>query len=74
MGGFVDVLYDNRRAGITDAMTINMALGKALPSVIKEGFISVRRGHQHGPAGRTTAVGTGRRTARASARWSGVAR
>ncbi len=39
MGGFVDVLYDNRRAGITDAMTINMALGKALPSVIKEGFI-----------------------------------
>jgi virulence factor Mce-like protein len=39
MGGFVDVLYDNRRAGITDAMTINTALGNALPTVIKHGFI-----------------------------------
>jgi phospholipid/cholesterol/gamma-HCH transport system substrate-binding protein len=38
-GSFVDVLYDNRRAGITDAMTINMAIGRALPSVIRQGFI-----------------------------------
>ena len=29
MGGFIDILYDNRRAGITDAMTINIALGDA---------------------------------------------
>lgn len=39
IGGFVDILYDNRRAGITDAITINAALGRALPTVIKEGFI-----------------------------------
>ncbi len=38
-GSFVDVLYDNRRAGITGAMTINMAIGKALPSVVRHGFI-----------------------------------
>jgi len=38
-GGFIDILYDNRRAGITDAMTINMALGNQLPTVLKEGFI-----------------------------------
>ena len=38
-GGFVDVLYDNRRAGITDAMTINMALGQKLPTIVKQGFI-----------------------------------
>ncbi len=39
MGGFIDILYDNRRAGITDAMTINIALGNKLPTIIKEGFI-----------------------------------
>lgn len=39
MGGFVDILYDNRRAGITDAMTINIALGAKLPTIVKEGFI-----------------------------------
>jgi virulence factor Mce-like protein len=39
MGGFVDILYDNRRAGITDAMTINIALGNKIPSIVKEGFI-----------------------------------
>jgi phospholipid/cholesterol/gamma-HCH transport system substrate-binding protein len=38
-GGFVDILYDNRRAGITDAMTINIALGQKLPTIVKEGFI-----------------------------------
>ena len=39
IGGFVDILYDNRRAGITDAMTMNIALGNELPSIVKEGFI-----------------------------------
>jgi virulence factor Mce-like protein len=39
MGGFVDILYDNRRAGITDAMTINIVLGNKLPTIIKEGFL-----------------------------------
>lgn len=39
MGGFIDVLYDNRRVGITDAMTLNLALGNKLPTVVKEGFI-----------------------------------
>ncbi len=39
MGGFIDILYDNRRAGITDAMTINLALGKNLPTILKEGFL-----------------------------------
>ena len=35
----LDALYDNRRAGITDAMTINIALGNKLPTAIKEGFL-----------------------------------
>jgi virulence factor Mce-like protein len=39
MGGFIDILYDNRRAGITDAMTINIALGNEIPSIVKEGFM-----------------------------------
>ncbi len=39
MGGFIDILYDNRRAGITDAMTINIALGNKLPTIVKEGFL-----------------------------------
>ncbi len=39
IGGFVDVLYDNRRAGITDAMTVNMALGYNLPRTVRAGFI-----------------------------------
>ena len=43
-GSFVDVLYDNRRAGITDAMTINLAVGGELPTVIKEGFIQSEGG------------------------------
>ncbi|WP_183097661.1 MCE family protein [Nocardioides pelophilus] len=38
-GGLVDILYDNRRAGITDAITINIALGDRVPSVLREGFI-----------------------------------
>jgi hypothetical protein len=39
IGGFVDVLYDNRRAGITDAMTVNLALGHNLPNIVKQGFL-----------------------------------
>ncbi len=39
MGGFIDILYDNRRVGITDAMTINIALGDKLPSIVRQGFI-----------------------------------
>jgi virulence factor Mce-like protein len=39
MGGFIDILYDNRRAGITDAMTINIALGNKLPTVVRQGFL-----------------------------------
>jgi virulence factor Mce-like protein len=39
MGGFVDILYDNRRAGITDAMTVNIVLGNQLPTAVKEGFL-----------------------------------
>jgi len=39
IGGFVDVLYDNRRAGITDAMTVNIALGSRLPAALDGGFV-----------------------------------
>jgi virulence factor Mce-like protein len=39
MGGFIDILYDNRRAGITDAMTVNIALGNQLPGVVEHGYI-----------------------------------
>jgi virulence factor Mce-like protein len=38
-GVLVDALYDNRRAGITDAFTINLALGRALKTVTRDGFI-----------------------------------
>ncbi|HWI42571.1 MAG TPA: MCE family protein [Nocardioides sp.] len=35
----LDAVYDNRRAGITDALAINIALGRALPSTLREGFV-----------------------------------
>lgn len=35
----LDVVYDNRRAGITDAIAVNIALGDRLPSTIREGFV-----------------------------------
>ncbi|WP_188113555.1 MCE family protein [Nocardioides humilatus] len=38
-GGFVDVLYDNRRVGITDAISVNLALGKLLPTTVRHGFV-----------------------------------
>lgn len=34
----LDAVYDNRKAGITDALAINSVLGTVLPSVVKEGF------------------------------------
>lgn len=38
-GSLLDAVYDNRKAGITDAVAINLALGKLLPSVVREGFV-----------------------------------
>ena len=38
-GTFVDVLYDHRRVGITDAMTVNLALGARLPTAVERGFV-----------------------------------
>ncbi|NGZ99907.1 hypothetical protein G5V59_05580 [Nocardioides sp. W3-2-3] len=35
----LDAVYDNRKAGITDAFAINIALGSTLPSAVKEGFV-----------------------------------
>ncbi|MEV5003149.1 MlaD family protein [Nocardioides sp. LML1-1-1.1] len=35
----LDAVYDNRKAGITDAFAINIALGTTLPTAIKEGFV-----------------------------------
>ncbi|MEZ0580811.1 MCE family protein [Nocardioides sp. MH1] len=36
-GTFVDVLYDNRRVGITDAITLNLRIGRKLPTTIDDG-------------------------------------
>ena len=35
----LDAVYDNRRAGITDAIAINLALGRRLPTAVREGFV-----------------------------------
>jgi len=35
----LDAVYDNRRAGITDALSVNLALGRTLPSTVREGFV-----------------------------------
>lgn len=40
-GGLVDVLYDNRQAGITDAMTVNLAAGGVLDAAVSHGFVDV---------------------------------
>ncbi len=40
-GAFVDVLYDNRQAGISDAIATNIAVGNALPTVVRNGFVEV---------------------------------
>ena len=34
-----DILYDNRRAGISGAISTNIAVGRAVPSAIREGFL-----------------------------------
>ncbi|KAA1429117.1 MCE family protein [Nocardioides antri] len=38
-GTFTDVLYDYRRVGITDAISLNIALGARLPTVVRKGFV-----------------------------------
>lgn len=35
----LDAVYDNRRAGITDAIAVNIALGKVIPTTVREGFV-----------------------------------
>lgn len=35
----VDAVYDNRRAGITGAITQNIRLGRALPTVLENGYV-----------------------------------
>ncbi|GAA3651604.1 hypothetical protein GCM10022237_09340 [Nocardioides ginsengisoli] len=35
----LDAVYDNRQAGITDALAMNIALGRTLPSAVREGFV-----------------------------------
>jgi virulence factor Mce-like protein len=37
----VDALYDNRRSGITDAVTENIRLGRTLPGAIENGYVRV---------------------------------
>ncbi|KRC58924.1 MULTISPECIES: MCE family protein [unclassified Nocardioides] len=36
----IDAVHDNRRAGITDALAINIALGTTLPKAVREGFVN----------------------------------
>ncbi|TWG97191.1 phospholipid/cholesterol/gamma-HCH transport system substrate-binding protein [Nocardioides sp. J9] len=35
----LDAVHDNRRAGITDALAVNIALGTTLPEAVEEGFV-----------------------------------
>jgi virulence factor Mce-like protein len=35
----MDILYDNRRAGISGAISTNITVGRAVPSAIREGFV-----------------------------------
>ncbi len=35
----LDVLYDNRRAGITDSISTNIRVGAVLPTAVREGFV-----------------------------------
>lgn len=37
----VDALYDNRRSGITDAISENIRLGRTLPGAIDDGYVAV---------------------------------
>lgn len=38
-GRFVDALYDNRRAGITDSITVNLQAGRALDAAVENGYV-----------------------------------
>ncbi|MDN5745832.1 MAG: MCE family protein [Nocardioidaceae bacterium] len=38
-GVLLDAVHDNRRVGITDAIAVNLALGRKLPTVVREGFV-----------------------------------
>lgn len=35
----LDAVHDNRQAGITDAIAVNLALGQTLPGAVREGFV-----------------------------------
>lgn len=35
----LDAVYDNRKAGISGAIAVNIALGKAIPTTVREGFV-----------------------------------
>lgn len=35
----LDAVYDNRKAGITDALAVNIALGRTLPTTLRGGFV-----------------------------------
>lgn len=35
----LDILYDNRRNGITDAIATNIRVGKVFPTAVREGFL-----------------------------------
>lgn len=37
----LDILYDNRRVGITDAISTNIRVGDVLPTAVREGFVRV---------------------------------
>ncbi len=36
----LDAVHDNRKAGITDALAINLTLGRVLPQAVREGFVN----------------------------------
>ena len=35
----LDAVHDNRQAGITDALAVNLALGRTLPTTLRHGFV-----------------------------------
>lgn len=63
----LDAVHDNRQAGITDAIAINIALGTTLPEAVREGFVktdgtiklSAPPYYRSKPSFRSAAVGFG---------------
>lgn len=63
----LDAVHDNRQAGITDAIAINIALGTTLPEAVREGFVktdgtiklSAPPYYRSKPSFRTSAAGFG---------------